>query len=275
MPDRSSGAGIEQEGVPGRGDAVIRPSTWYSIELQATTRSRSGAASPPRVDRKRRRTWSQDGDRHWVFRRQEHASTWSGSGELTPSSEPRAFCGEIARRPHASILARSVVRPIEGSSPHASRAREPVFDRSHRRRPDPRRRLEARLADHAAEHHRRAAGHRRPRRWSGNYVGYTGNAAIGVSWQIFLVVIVFITSLFTGMGVLVARFAGARRARQGEPDGLPGVPDGRSMLVLGVLAPARLLACRRPCWTWSTRRRRCRPRRCRTCASCSSSASAC
>jgi putative MATE family efflux protein len=43
----------------------------------------------------------------------------------------------------------------------------------------------------------------------GNYVGYVGNAAIGVSWQIFVVVIVFISSLFTGMGVLVARFAGA------------------------------------------------------------------
>jgi putative MATE family efflux protein len=43
----------------------------------------------------------------------------------------------------------------------------------------------------------------------GHYVGFQGNAAIGVSWQIFLVVIVFISSLFTGMGVLVARFAGA------------------------------------------------------------------
>src|SRR5678815_2721680 len=43
----------------------------------------------------------------------------------------------------------------------------------------------------------------------GNFVGYTGNAAIGVSWQIFLVVIVFISSLFTGMSVLVARFVGA------------------------------------------------------------------
>jgi putative MATE family efflux protein len=43
----------------------------------------------------------------------------------------------------------------------------------------------------------------------GRLVGYQGNAAIGVSWQIFLVVIVFITSLFTGMSVLVARFAGA------------------------------------------------------------------
>lgn len=43
----------------------------------------------------------------------------------------------------------------------------------------------------------------------GRYVGYVGNAAIGVSWQIWVVVIVFISSLFTGMGVLVARFAGA------------------------------------------------------------------
>src|SRR5918999_888727 len=43
----------------------------------------------------------------------------------------------------------------------------------------------------------------------GHFVGYTANAAIGVSWQIILVVIVFISSLFTGMAVLVARFAGA------------------------------------------------------------------
>ena len=43
----------------------------------------------------------------------------------------------------------------------------------------------------------------------GHLVGYTGNAAIGVAWQIFIIVIVFITSLFTGMSVLVARFAGA------------------------------------------------------------------
>jgi putative MATE family efflux protein len=43
----------------------------------------------------------------------------------------------------------------------------------------------------------------------GNFVGFKGNAAIGVSWQIFLVVIVFISSLFTGMSVLVSRFVGA------------------------------------------------------------------
>lgn len=43
----------------------------------------------------------------------------------------------------------------------------------------------------------------------GHFVGFTGNAAIGVAWQIIIVVIVFINSLFTGMSVLVARFAGA------------------------------------------------------------------
>ncbi len=43
----------------------------------------------------------------------------------------------------------------------------------------------------------------------GHFVGYTANAAIGVSWQIIIIVIVFATSVFSGMGVLVARFAGA------------------------------------------------------------------
>lgn len=47
----------------------------------------------------------------------------------------------------------------------------------------------------------------------GHYVGYAGNAAVGVSLQIFIVVIVFVMSLYTGMGVLVARHAGAN-----EPD---------------------------------------------------------
>jgi len=45
----------------------------------------------------------------------------------------------------------------------------------------------------------------------GHFVGYTANAAIGVSWQVILVIIVFISSVFTGMAVLVARFAGANQ----------------------------------------------------------------
>lgn len=43
----------------------------------------------------------------------------------------------------------------------------------------------------------------------GNLVGFTGNAAIGVGIQLWIVVIVFISSIFIGMSVLVARFAGA------------------------------------------------------------------
>ena len=48
----------------------------------------------------------------------------------------------------------------------------------------------------------------------GHFVGYAGNAAIGVAIQIFIVVIVFVMSVFSGMGVLVARFAGANDPEQ-------------------------------------------------------------
>src|SRR5882757_6628214 len=43
----------------------------------------------------------------------------------------------------------------------------------------------------------------------GNLIGYQANAAIGAAFQIFLLVITFIGSIFIGMSVLVARFAGA------------------------------------------------------------------
>ena len=75
----------------------------------------------------------------------------------------------------------------------------------------------------------------------GRFVGYEGNAAIGVSWQIFIVVIVFISSLFTGMGVLVARFAGAN-----EPEKVNRIVYQAFLtsmgLVLLVLAPIGYVA---------------------------------
>ena len=43
----------------------------------------------------------------------------------------------------------------------------------------------------------------------GHFVGIKGNAAIGVSIQLWIVVIVFISSIFIGMSVMVSRFAGA------------------------------------------------------------------
>jgi putative MATE family efflux protein len=48
----------------------------------------------------------------------------------------------------------------------------------------------------------------------GHLVGYAGNAAIGVALQVFIVVIAFVMSVFSGMGVLVARFAGANDPEQ-------------------------------------------------------------
>ena len=70
----------------------------------------------------------------------------------------------------------------------------------------------------------------------GNFVGYTGNAAIGVSWQIFLVVMVFIASLFTGMGVLVARFTGANESEKVNRTVYQAFITA-AFLSIGVLAP--------------------------------------
>ena len=75
----------------------------------------------------------------------------------------------------------------------------------------------------------------------GHYVGYTGNAAIGVSWQIFLVVMVFIGSLFTGMGVLVARFAGANEQEKVNRAVYQAFLTA-GVLSVGILAPIGYLA---------------------------------
>ena len=75
----------------------------------------------------------------------------------------------------------------------------------------------------------------------GHLVGFTANAAIGVSWQILLVVIAFISSLFTGMSVLVARYAGA-----GDDEHVDRVVYQAFLvavgLSLGIMAPIGYLA---------------------------------
>jgi putative MATE family efflux protein len=70
----------------------------------------------------------------------------------------------------------------------------------------------------------------------GHFVGYTGNAAIGVSWQIFLVVIVFVSSLYSGMAVLVARFAGAGQTDKVNRTVYQAIIT-TMVLGLGVMAP--------------------------------------
>lgn len=75
----------------------------------------------------------------------------------------------------------------------------------------------------------------------GHYVGLNANAAIGVSLQLFILVIVFVASVFSGMGVLVARFAGA-----GDSDAVNRTVYQAFLtaviLSVGVLAPAGYVA---------------------------------
>ena len=105
----------------------------------------------------------------------------------------------------------------------------------------------------------------------GHFVGYTANAAIGVSWQIVIVVIVFASSVFSGMGVLVARFAGAN-----QPDKVNRVVYQAFLTAAGMSWRSAPPGGSRPraCCDWSTPRPRCRRRRCRSCARCSSASSA-
>jgi hypothetical protein len=60
-----------QEGVPGRGDAVIRPSTWFSIELQARLPIPEWGGDVASCRQEEEAYLDADGARHWVFRRQE------------------------------------------------------------------------------------------------------------------------------------------------------------------------------------------------------------
>lgn len=59
-----------QEGVPGRGDAVLLPSTWHSIELQATTPIPEWGGKPARCRQEEEAYLDTEGDRHWTYRRQ-------------------------------------------------------------------------------------------------------------------------------------------------------------------------------------------------------------
>ncbi len=70
----------------------------------------------------------------------------------------------------------------------------------------------------------------------GNLIGYQANAAIGVGFQIFLVVIVFVSSIFIGMSVLVARFAGANDREKVNRTVYQGFLTALFM-ALGILAP--------------------------------------
>jgi Xaa-Pro aminopeptidase len=60
-----------QEGVPGRGDVALRPGTWFSIELQATTPVAEWNGQAVRMGLEEEARLDENGARHWVLRRQE------------------------------------------------------------------------------------------------------------------------------------------------------------------------------------------------------------
>jgi putative MATE family efflux protein len=75
----------------------------------------------------------------------------------------------------------------------------------------------------------------------GRLVGSTANAAIGVSWQLLLVVIVFISSLFTGMNILVARAVGAGDGERADRVVYQAFLTA-AFLAFGILAPIGYVA---------------------------------
>jgi Xaa-Pro aminopeptidase len=60
-----------QEGVPGRGDAKVIPSMWYSIELQATTPVAEWSGQAVRMAQEEDAIISADGQIRWALRRQD------------------------------------------------------------------------------------------------------------------------------------------------------------------------------------------------------------
>jgi putative MATE family efflux protein len=70
----------------------------------------------------------------------------------------------------------------------------------------------------------------------GNLIGYQANAAIGASFQIFLLVITFVGSIFIGMSVLVARFTGANDHEKVDRTVYQGFLTA-IFISLGILAP--------------------------------------
>lgn len=60
-----------QEGVVGRGEVALRPNTWFSIELQATTPVPEWDGQRVRMAQEEEARLGPDGERHWVLKRQD------------------------------------------------------------------------------------------------------------------------------------------------------------------------------------------------------------
>ena len=75
----------------------------------------------------------------------------------------------------------------------------------------------------------------------GHLIGYEANAGIAVANQIWIVIIVFIMSVFTGMSVLVARFVGAGNEEMADRTVYQAFITAAT-IAIGVLAPIGIFA---------------------------------
>jgi Xaa-Pro aminopeptidase len=60
-----------QDGVPGRGDAKVVPSMWFSVELQATTPVPEWDGQPVRIAQEEDMVVGADGKTRWALKRQD------------------------------------------------------------------------------------------------------------------------------------------------------------------------------------------------------------
>ncbi len=74
-----------QDGVPGRGDAKVIPSMWWSIELQSTTAVPEWGGQPVRMAQEEEVRIDSAGRRHWVLPRQERLHLIRGIPPRAPT----------------------------------------------------------------------------------------------------------------------------------------------------------------------------------------------
>ena len=77
-----------QEGVPGRGDAKVIPSMWFSIELQATTPVPEWGGQPVRMAQEEDMIVGADGKVRWALKRQDNCSSSARSSKGRSEDRP-------------------------------------------------------------------------------------------------------------------------------------------------------------------------------------------
>jgi Xaa-Pro aminopeptidase len=107
-----------QDGVPGRGDAKVVPSMWFSVELQATTPVPEWGGQPVRMAQEEDMIVGANGKTRWALRRQDRLFLVGSKGEAAA----RCTRGPVVIRSEPPASARTACKsrlPVD-PSPRAS-----------------------------------------------------------------------------------------------------------------------------------------------------------